>query len=93
MSRKIDRAEEASFAYQRELTMNDYCNDETLTARRLAFKDGFNRGAKAEFDNAISVIHGYFKLQGKKDSIEECEMIKFFCSEMYKRNHYDEKEV
>jgi hypothetical protein len=52
--RKVNRAEEASYEYQRALTMNDYCNDDTLSARRLAFMDGFRRGQEETVEKAYT---------------------------------------
>ena len=40
------QAEEAAFAYQRELTMLDGCRDELLSVRRMAFKDWYLQAIK-----------------------------------------------
>ncbi len=54
MRRKTDKAEEAAFAYQRELGMNDSVSDEHIVARRMGFYDGYRQAEKETIEKAVA---------------------------------------
>lgn len=54
MKRKTDKAEEAAFAYQRELGMNDSVSDEHIVARRMGFYDGYRQAEKETIEKAVA---------------------------------------
>lgn len=52
MRSRVERAEEAAFDYQRELSMIDSVGDEHIVARRMGFYDGYKKAEKG----IISII-------------------------------------
>ena len=55
------RAEEASFAYQRELGMIDSVSDEHIVARRMGFCDGYKKAEKDTIEKAVAWLKDYVK--------------------------------
>jgi hypothetical protein len=51
-----DIAEERSYVYQRELSMNDFCSDDHIVARRMGYKDGYVDGHKETKDKLLKWV-------------------------------------
>ena len=54
VKKKLEKAEEASFDYQRELGMVDSVSDEHVVARRMGFRDGYRKAEKDTIERAVA---------------------------------------